>query len=92
MTDDPTTLAVRDALWLTLQLAGPPLLAMLAIGLAVSVLQALTQIQEASLAFLPKLAAMAVVLLVLGPAMGGALRGYATLLFERVVSAGGQPR
>ncbi|TCZ63645.1 flagellar biosynthetic protein FliQ [Roseicella aquatilis] len=92
MTEDPTAAAVREALWLALHLAAPPLLAMLAIGLVVSVLQAVTQIQEASLAFLPKLLVMAVVLLVLGPGMIVAMQGYAALLFDRIVALGGAPR
>jgi flagellar biosynthetic protein FliQ len=88
METDPAALAVREALFLTLQLAGPPLLVMLAIGLVVSLLQALTQIQEATLAFLPKIVALAVVLMVLGPSMVGNLRGYAGQLFDRIVTAG----
>lgn len=92
MTEDPTALALREALWLTLQLGWPPLLAMLAIGLVVSVLQAVTQVQEATLAFLPKLVAMAVVLLLTAPAMVLAMQGYAALLFERMVALGGAAR
>jgi len=92
MTEDPTALAVREALLMTLQLAGPPLLVMLAIGLVVSILQALTQIQEATLAFLPKFAALAVVLLLFGPHMVGSMRGFAGQLFERVVAVGGTAR
>jgi flagellar biosynthetic protein FliQ len=91
MDETPTSLAVREALWMAVQLAGPPLAAMLAIGLIVSILQALTQIQEATLAFLPKLAVMGVVLLLLGPAMVGSLRGYAAGLFDRIVAVGGLP-
>jgi flagellar biosynthetic protein FliQ len=92
MTEDPTALALREALWLMLQLAWPPLLAMLGIGLVVSVLQAVTQIQEATLAFLPKLAVMAVVLLLLGPGMTVAMQGYAAQLFDRIVAVGGTAR
>jgi flagellar biosynthesis protein FliQ len=55
------------------------------------VLQALTQIQEPTLAFLPKLVAMGLVLLLLGPAMAGSLRSYAEGLFDRVVAVGGLP-
>jgi flagellar biosynthesis protein FliQ len=91
MLENPTALAVREALWMATQLAGPPLLAMLAIGLVVSIVQALTQVQEATLAFLPKLVAMAVVLLLLGPGMVGAMRGYAASLFDRIVAVGGLP-
>lgn len=83
--------ATGEALWLAVQLAGPPLVAMLLIGLAISIFQALTQIQEATLAFLPKLLVMALVLALLGPTMGTALRAYAERLFDRVVAAGGAP-
>lgn len=89
--ENQTALAVREALWLTLQLAGPPLGAMLAIGLVISLIQALTQIQESTLAFLPKLVVLGVVLMLLGPAMVGAMRGYAASLFDRVVAVGGLP-
>ncbi|MBX6744279.1 MAG: flagellar biosynthetic protein FliQ [Acetobacteraceae bacterium] len=91
MSEDPVAMATIEALWLALQLAGPPLLAMLVAGLVISVLQAVTQIQEPTLAFLPKLAVMGLVLLLLGPGMTGALRGYAGQLFQRVVAAGGAP-
>jgi len=89
MLEQATVMAMREAMWVALQLAGPPLLAVLAIGLFVSLVQALTQIQEATLAFLPKLAAMVVLLLVLGPHMGGIMRGWATTLFDQVVAVGG---
>ena len=83
--------ATVEALWLALRVAGLPLMAMLAIGLVVSVLQALTQVQEPTLAFLPKLVAMALVLLLSGPAIGGAMRAYADALLGRIVAAGGIP-
>jgi flagellar biosynthetic protein FliQ len=89
MLEQATVMAMREAMWVSLQLAGPPLLAVLVIGLVVSLVQALTQIQEATLAFLPKLAAMVVLLLVLGPYMGGVMRGWATTLFDQVVAVGG---
>lgn len=91
MQENPAALAAREALWMAMQLAGPPLLAMLAIGLVVSMLQALTQIQEQTLAFLPKLAVMGLVLLLLGPGMAGTLSTYAEALFDRVVAVGGLP-
>jgi flagellar biosynthetic protein FliQ len=85
---DQLALAAREALWMTLQLGAPPLLAVLAIGLAVALLQALTQINEATLAFLPKVAALGAVLLLLGPFMAGALRAYAQGLYDAVVAVG----
>ncbi|HEY4252071.1 MAG TPA: flagellar biosynthetic protein FliQ [Roseomonas sp.] len=88
---DQVTLATREALWVGLQIGGPPLIALLLVGLVVSVFQALTQIQESSLGFLPKLAALAGVLLLLGPFMAGVLRGYTESLFGMVVAAGVAP-
>ena len=57
----------REALWMCLLLAGGPLLAMLAVGLVVGMLQAATQINEMTLSFVPKLVAMALLLVVTGP-------------------------
>ena len=74
--------AAVEALWLALQVAGRRSRRCWRSGLVVSVLQALTQVQEATLAFLPKLVAMALVLLLSGPAIGGAMRAYADALLE----------
>ena len=57
---------VRDALTLTLMLAAPVMGVGLIIGLAVSIFQALTQIHEMTLTFVPKLIGVALVLLLLG--------------------------
>ena len=63
----------REALWLTLTLAAPMLLAGLAIALIVSLFQAATQNLEPTLSFVPKLLVMAAVLALLGGWMGGRL-------------------
>lgn len=91
MLEQPVAMAMREALWVTLQLAGPPLLVVLAIGLVVSLLQALTQIQEATLAFLPKLAAIGGLLLITGPYMTGLMQAWAGRLFDQVIAVGGLP-
>ncbi len=57
----------REALWMCLLLAGGPLLAMLVVGLVIGMLQAATQINEMTLSFVPKLVAMALLLVVTGP-------------------------
>ncbi|MBI5368456.1 MAG: flagellar type III secretion system protein FliQ [Planctomycetes bacterium] len=72
----------REALVLAVLLALPLLGAGLVIGLAVSVLQAATQVQETSLGFLPKLLAVAATLFMILPWMLGALTDYATGLFR----------
>ncbi len=91
MLEQPVAMAMREALWVTLQLAGPPLLVVLAIGLVVSLLQALTQIQEATLAFLPKLAAIGGLLLITGPFMTGLMQAWAGRLFDQVIAVGALP-
>ena len=57
----------RDALWMTVLLAGPLLGAALAVGILIGILQAATQIQEMTLSFIPKLLALVVALFIGGP-------------------------
>jgi flagellar biosynthetic protein FliQ len=83
--------SMRDALWVCLQVGAPLLVALLVVGLVISVLQALTQIQEASLAFLPKLAVAGGMMLMLGPFMVDVMQGWTVTLFERMVTVGGLP-
>lgn len=66
----------RQGLEVLLAVAAPVLLAALAVGLVVSVLQALTQINEATLSFLPKLVVIAVTLMLAGPWMLSLLVDY----------------
>ena len=64
---DPTIQLVRETLTLMLFLAAPILIAALVVGLAISVLQAATQIQEQTLSFVPKLLGMGVVAILTMP-------------------------
>ncbi len=59
----------REALMLTLMISGPLLLFALVIGLAISIFQAITQIQEMTLTFVPKIIAVALALLIFLPWM-----------------------
>lgn len=70
----------RDALWLALLIAAPPLVAGLVVALAVSLFQAATQILEPTLSFVPKLIVVALVLALLGAWMGGQLADFARML------------
>ena len=58
---------VKQALYLTLILTAPPVAAAMMVGLAVSLFQATTQIQEQTLTFVPKLVAVIVTLALVGP-------------------------
>jgi len=76
-----TVIAIgRSALELTLVLAGPVLVLSLAAGLAVSIFQALTQINEITLTFIPKIAATAAALILFGPWMIAQLLSFTTTL------------
>jgi len=72
----------RGALELTLALAGPALLFGLIAGLLVSVFQAMTQINEITLTFIPKIVATAMALILFGPWMLTKLVSYTTTLFQ----------
>jgi flagellar biosynthetic protein FliQ len=88
--DTPSiSLVLHTASVLAVKLAGPPLLAALAAGLLVSVFQAVTQINEATLVFLPKVAALFAVLLIFGGSMVVALDNFAHLIFSQIILAGG---
>jgi len=72
-----------------LKLCGPLLAVALVAGLAIAMLQAVTQINEATLVFIPKLIGMGAVLLFMGVSMFGTLADFTRLLFDRMVAAGG---
>jgi flagellar biosynthetic protein FliQ len=65
--------ACREGLLLVLLLSAPPLLASMAVGFVVGVAQAATQIQDQTLAFVPKLVVVLVVLAAMGPLLGAQL-------------------
>jgi len=69
---------------LSLKLALPLLLSALVVGLIVSVFQAVTQIQEMTLSFIPKILAMVVVIVVAGPWMLGQLTSYTRELYSSI--------
>jgi flagellar biosynthetic protein FliQ len=80
MTVDLVMGLAHDAARLSLYLAGPILLAGLVAGVVVSVLQAVIQVQELTLTFIPKMLAIMAVLALLGHWMLGQLVGFTTTL------------
>jgi flagellar biosynthetic protein FliQ len=76
----------QHALVVTLMIAAPLLLTALAVGLLVGVLQAATQINEMTLSFIPKLLALAAVLVIAGPWMLRTLIDYTRHLIESLPS------
>jgi flagellar biosynthetic protein FliQ len=86
MTPDAVIALGMDAGRVALLIGGPILLAGLLAGLAVSIFQAVTQIQDGSLAFLPKVAATLAVLALLGHWMLGQLVGFTTGLLANLAA------
>ena len=76
----------RDGVFTLLLVSSPLLIVALVVGVAISLLQALTQIQEMTLAFVPKILAVFLAFLIALPCMGDALAGYMTRIAERIVS------
>ena len=75
----------RDAMWVTLKIAGPMMIVGLVIGLLVSLFQALTQIQEMTLAFVPKILGIFVVFLLMMPFMVATMSEFMRELASRIV-------
>ena len=74
----------RQAIWITLLISGPMLIAGLLIGLLVGVFQAVTQIHEMTLTFIPKILVMVTVLLALFPWMLLKIIEYTYGLFDLI--------
>ena len=78
----------RDSLVTLVMVSAPLMLVGLVVGVAVSLLQALTQIREMTLAFVPKILAMFIAMLVALPFMADTLQGYMTRIASRIVTGG----
>jgi flagellar biosynthetic protein FliQ len=76
----------KAAMLLLLAVVGPILIASLITGVAIGLLQALTQVQEMTLTFVPKLLVMGVVLLMCLPMMGRALAAFMVEISARMVA------
>jgi flagellar biosynthetic protein FliQ len=86
MSQDTVVSLVVDAMGVALKVAVPMLLVALVVGLAVSIFQAVTQIQEQTLTFIPKVAGIALVIVVAGPWMLGQIVSYTQNLYEQIPS------
>ncbi|CAH1676154.1 flagellar biosynthesis protein FliQ [Hyphomicrobiales bacterium] len=78
----------RDGIVVFLKVGGPLMMIALVVGLAVSLVQALTQIQEQTLVFVPKIVAVFAALLLFLPFMGDALAGYMGRVAARIATGG----
>lgn len=77
---------LNDMLWGSLVVAGPILVAILLVGLAISVFQVTTQIQEVTLSYVPKMMVAGFLLIAIGPWMMGRVTHFATTLYLLIPS------
>lgn len=82
MTPDMVIKLAEQSIYTIIIISAPMLLIALAVGLLVSVFQAMTQIQEQTLAFIPKILAVFISLVVFGPWMLTTLLDYTRNLFQ----------
>jgi flagellar biosynthetic protein FliQ len=75
---------VQQTIWLTIVLAGPVIGSAMVIGVGVAFVQALTQIQEMTLTFVPKIIAGFLILLLTGSYSGGLLKVFTEQLFMHI--------
>lgn len=81
--NDATVIALaQDALWTAVQVSGPILIVSLVIGMLVSVFQAMTQINEATMTFVPKILGVFAVAALLGPWMIGTMVNYTVRMLQ----------
>ncbi|MGN7386802.1 flagellar biosynthesis protein FliQ [Sporosarcina sp. SAFN-015] len=85
MTGELIIAIAERAVWVILLTSGPLLIVALVSGLIVSIFQATTQIQEQTLAFVPKIIAVLVALVFFGPWMLARVTAYATDIFDNLV-------
>lgn len=80
----------REGFWVTLLVAGPAMIAGLLVGLAIALIQALTQVQEMTLVFVPRIVVMFLVIAVTLPFMGATLGTFSTKIFT-IIAGGDLP-
>jgi flagellar biosynthetic protein FliQ len=78
----------RDGIWVLIIVSAPMMIVGLVVGVVVALFQALTQIQEATLVFVPKIIAIFLTMLVALPFMGATMGAYMDRIAELIVSGG----
>ena len=75
---------VQFAIWTVLTACGPAVGVAMLVGIGIALVQALTQIQEITLTFVPKIVAIMVVIALTGPYIGGQITAFSNVIFERI--------
>ncbi len=78
----------RSAVWVVIAMSAPVMLIGLVVGVVIGLLQALTQVQEMTLVFVPKILAIFAALLIFLPLMGGFLNDFFVEIMGRIAAFG----
>lgn len=92
MTESAFIDLLQHAVWLVILLSAPLLLVNLVVGLGISIFQAVTQIQESTLSFVPKLLATFLVLVLAGPWMTQMVVEYSAQMFQQLIEVAQAPK
>ncbi len=75
-----------EAIWVMLAMAAPVMIIGLAVGVIIALIQALTQVQEMTLVFVPKIIVIFLALLIFLPMMGALLNGFMQTIADRIIA------
>ena len=78
----------RDGIWTLILISAPMMIVGLAVGVVSALFQALTQIQEMTLVFVPKIIAIFVTMLIALPFMGATMAGYMNRVVDLIITGG----
>lgn len=75
---------VQAAIWTVLVASAPAVIAAMLVGIGIALLQALTQVQEITLTFVPKIVAILLALVLTGPFIGAQIYSFSEVVFQRI--------
>lgn len=88
MTDSVVLDIAREGIWVLIIVAAPMMIVGLVVGVIIALFQALTQIQEMTLVFVPKILAIFITLLIALPFMGATMSSYMNRVADLIVTGG----
>lgn len=77
---------VQYAIWVVLVASSPAVVVGMAVGVGIALIQALTQVQEITLTFVPKIVAILLTVALTGPFVGAQISAFTTVIFQRIES------
>jgi len=77
---------VRTAIWTIIVASGPAVGAAMLVGILIALFQALTQIQEVTLTFVPKIVVVLVVMIITGSFVGGQIYAFTEMVYGRIIT------